>query len=181
MRAERRPEFAERRGIAGLGLVLTATLLASACGGGGTGVTTTPGTEGTTEAPTQAGTLTVSASECTLDLVDEPISAGPVAFTAVNETDALAAFNIARIEDVATFKRLEAHIRKEVRLAEAGKPGLGHPSFAVPHFEVLLQAGESGTLAGTLGPGTYGLTCARMYEQVGELRPAGVLGPVEVK
>jgi hypothetical protein len=113
--------------------------------------------------------------------VSGPISPGLVEFKAMNKTDALAAFNIARIEEGHTYEQLAAHIKKEIRLARAGKPGLGHPSFAVPLFEVLLQPGESGSMSGTVQPGTYGIACAGVYEQVGELRPTGAIGPLEVE
>ena len=181
MRTERDPTFPGRRGTVGLGLVLTAVLLAGACGSGGIGETATPAAQATTEAPTHVGTLRMTASKCTLAGVDGPITPGPVAFKAVNETDALAAFNIARIEEGHSYAQLAAHIKKEIRLAEAGKPGLGHPSFAVPLFEVVLQPGESGSISGTVQSGTHGIACARVYERVGELRPTGAIGPLRVK
>lgn len=127
------------------------------------------------------GILNVTGSTCTIDGVDGPIAAGSVSFTAVNETDGLAAFNIAAIEEGHSFDELASHIEEEIELADAGEPGLGHPSFAVPMFEVLLEAGETGTMSGSLDQGTYGLTCARVNDAVGELRPAGALGPIEVE
>jgi hypothetical protein len=136
----------------------------------------TPSTEPAIE---PIGTLTVSESGCRLEGVRGSVPSGPIAFRAINRTDDTAAFNIAQVADRKTYERLVKHIEKEIDLATAGKPGLGHPSFAVPLFEVLLEPNEGGTLAGTLDPGTYGLTCGRVYEEVGEMRPVGAL-PIRV-
>jgi hypothetical protein len=141
--------------------------------------------EPTIETPAPAtvvGRLLVTPEGCSLRGVDGSVAAGEMAFVAVNETDGLAAFNVARLAEGTSFEEFSSHIRKEIRLAEAGRPGLGHPSYAVPVFEVLLEAGERGRLVGTVDEsGTYVLACARVFEEVGELRPAGALGPVEVR
>jgi hypothetical protein len=162
-----------------LAATLGVWLVAVACGGGASPAS--PPEEASPSAPTPVGTLTVTDSGCTIEGVDGPIAPGRITFLAANETDRAAAFNIAAIEEGHSFDELVSHIDQEIGLAEAGDPALGHPSFAVPLFDVLLDAGGSGTLSGTISdPGTYGLTCARVYDEAGELRPAGALGPVEV-
>ncbi len=162
--------------------VLAVVLIANACGGGGARETTTPTTEATQAPPTQVGTVSVSASECTLDLVDEPINPGLVAFTAVNQTDGRAMFDMWRITEGFTYEQLARHIDKERRLAEAGQPGLGHPSFVedLSLIRVGLGPGESGALVGTVFPGTWGVVCIRKFERAG-IRPFALVGPVEVE
>ena len=191
MRLEGRRVFAEPWVRAGLAALLGAALLASACSGGGGPEAPIPDTTEMTAAtptvletsadPTHVGMLRVSASRCTLDAAKGSISPGLVSLTAVNETDALAGFDMWRIADGSTYAQLAAHIKKESRLAKAGMPGLGHPGYVGDLIRVMLQAGESGIMVGTVHPGTYGIVCLRMFEQVGDLRPAGVLGPVEVE
>lgn len=128
--------------------------------------------------PIVVGTVTIAQDGCTLDMGGSVI-AGEVAFDVENTTDGLGAANVAELVG-GTFRDLKRHIHEEVRLAEDGRPGLGHPDFAVPLFEILVDAGGSGTMSGTLDPGAYALTCAKVFETVGELRPLAALGPVEV-
>lgn len=163
-------------------LIVVAVLTAAACGGDATETPTssdpaavsTAATPSLAVGPTRVGGLTITSAGCSLE-IEGPVSAGSVEFVGKNETDVLAAFNIAVLDEGATFAAFEAHIRKEVRLAEAGKPGLGHPGFAVPLFDVLLQPGESGTLSGTLDPGSYGSRvpgCSTRSATSGRSRPS---------
>ena len=99
----------------------------------------------------------------------------------MNETGTDAAFNIAAINDMLPFERFADYIEKEIHLAKEGEPGLGHPQYAVPLYEVLLGPRELGALVGTLEPGTYAIACGRVYRRLGQLRPAGALGPVEIE
>lgn len=179
-RTERGAASARRRRIGALGPAVSVALLASACGGGGTGVTATPTAEATQAPPTQIGTVRVSASECTLDLVDGPINPGLVTITAVNETDARAMFDMWRITEGSTYEQLARYIKKERRLAEAGDPGLGHPWFVADLIRVGLGPGESGALVGTVISGTWGIVCIRKFERSG-IRPFALVGPVEVE
>lgn len=162
---------------------VAALLLGSSCGNGRSPASPASAPTSNSATPTiepvDGGTITLTTSGCTFDPGDGPIAAGPVSFGVVNETEDLGAANIALL-DGATFRDFAQHIDKEIRLAEAGKPGLGHPSFAVPLFDVLVDAGSSGTLEGTLDPGVFVMSCARQYEEVGDLRPSGALGPVKV-
>lgn len=180
MRTQPHPLVAERPRIAAVGLLLITALFAVACGNGGTGGAATPKANATTEAPTKIGTVKVSASGCTLDPVEGAISPGQVELTAVNETEARAGFHMWRIADGHTYAQFAAHIERERRRTLANKPDLGPRHVDLSSLIPLeLQAGESGTLAGTVKPGTYGIVCARTFEtRFGVL---ALVGPVEVE
>jgi hypothetical protein len=126
------------------------------------------------------GTITVTEKGCTYEPSGEPLVAGTVSFTVVNETGGLGAANIAAISSRADFRRLEGHIAEEIDLAEQGLAGLGHPGYAVPMFDAVLDAGATGALEGPLDEGLYAMTCAKLYPEVGELRPNASIGPIEV-
>lgn len=125
------------------------------------------------------GTLTLATAACGFEPGAHPIPAGPVTFTVENRIEVLGVVNIARLEG-ASFQEFAAHVAEELRLAKAGEPGLGHPSYAVPISDVLVDPGETAKLTATLDPGTHALQCGRVYGEVGELRPAMAIGPVEV-
>jgi hypothetical protein len=134
-----------------------------------------------TPEPTPLGTIAFSERGCRVDEVEDPIAEGPVSLTIANETDAVVVANMSKILEGGTYKELEAHIAKEIRLAEAGKPGLGHPSFAPPSFDLLVEPGETDVLVGDVTAGTYAIVCGRTYDEVGEVRPSGVSGPYRVE
>jgi hypothetical protein len=172
--------------------VALTVLVATGCTGSSGGEPTA--SEGSTEAevtvspaetptpePAPLGTIVISERGCTVEGVEDPIPAGPVALTIVNETDGPVVANISTILEGRTYEALEAHIAKEIRLAEAGKPGLGHPSFAPPSFDLFVDAGESDTLSGDVTAGTYAIVCGRAYDELnGDVRPSGVWGPYRV-
>jgi hypothetical protein len=87
-----------------------------------------------------------------------------------------------RILDGHTYEELAAHVSQERALAEAGKPGLGHPDFLADLIEVVVATpGQSASATGTLQTATYGFVCARQSESAGEPRPFTTIGPIEVK
>jgi hypothetical protein len=144
-------------------------------------VTTVSPAEAPTPEPTPLGTIVISERGCTVEGVEDPIPAGPVALTIVNETDGSVVANMSKILEGGTYEALEAHIAKEIRLAEAGKPGLGHPSFAPPSFDLFVDAGETDTLTGDVTAGTYAIVCGRAYDELdGDVRPSGLRGPYRV-
>ena len=173
--------------LAGLLIVLLAT--AAACSTSGESASPpaaeTEPPEGTAVAPTQVGTVTVSGSECTLDLPGGSISAGPVTLTAVNENDAPAAFDMFMIADGHSYRELAARIEKERQLAEAGKAGIGPgPSVFVSTriTSGLLEARESGTLTGAVEPGRWAIVCLQRFKRTADpVRPFFLVGPVEVE
>ena len=130
-------------------------------------------------APPQIGPLTQSASECTLEAGEDPVSAGQVAITVVNKTDAEVSFDMWRIAEGHTYEEFAAHIDEERRLAEAGEQVLGPPSYAEDLIQIKVQPGES-EIFETLSPGTYAIVCFEEYDQVGG-RPSALVGPVEVE
>ena len=131
-------------------------------------------------APADGGSVVLRQEGCRLEPGPSPLQAGPVTFEVQNRMGELGAANIALL-DGASFPRFERHIRKEIRLALADEPVLGHPPFAVPIVDVLVEPGTTGELETDLDPGTYVLACARTYGRVDDLRPSGALGPVEVE
>jgi hypothetical protein len=144
---------------------------------------TTPGTLATEETSpdvTTLGRIVVSNAGCIVEGIDGPLQAGPVALTIVNETDGVVVANMSRILDGGTYEQLAAHVQREVRRARAGKAGLGHPPYAAPSFDLLVDPGESDTLSGEVTAGTYAIVCGRVFDEVGELRPSAVVGPYEV-
>jgi len=45
----------------------------------------------------------------------------------------------------------------------------------------MVEPGDQGKVADRLSPGTYAIICLRLFEQVGEPRPFGLVGPVHVE
>ncbi len=182
MRAERSRVLAELWGRAGPRLALATVLLAGACGGGGTGATRTPATASPI-GPTQIGIVRVWKFECTLEGVSGPIGAGDVAVAVVNETGQAVYVNMIPIPEGHSYEELAANIEKARKSARQGGP-------VVPHLEwlplsealtVTVPAGESGSMTGSVDPGTYGIACLRIYPELGVPRPNGVFGPVKVE
>jgi hypothetical protein len=169
------------------GTVLAIVLALASCGGGGEAGTNdrnpaaaSPQATAGTPDSVDGGTVVVRQDGCRLEPGDAPIPAGPVTFEVQNRTAEAGAVNIAPLEG-ATFARFERHVREEIRLAHSGEPVLGHPPFAVPIADVRLEPGSTaGELVADLDRGSYVLTCARIYEEVDELRPSGAMGPIEV-
>jgi hypothetical protein len=111
-----------------------------------------------------------------------PLSAGPIAVTAVNASAAPGGFHIWHIDEPATFEDLAAHVTEEIELAGAGQPGLGHPDFVSDLIDsTLLGPGESALVQGVTQPGTYGIVCASADSLDDEPRPSAVLGPINVR
>jgi len=143
-------------------------------------------------APTEIGTVTLSANGCTLDALDGPLAAGVVALSAVNGTDGVAAFDVARFHpEELTYERFAAHIERERRRAEAGRPvvdgaygpftGLGLPEYAGVLIHEEVRRGRSATMTGTVYPGTYPIVCYRTFDGSTELRPFALAGPLELE
>jgi hypothetical protein len=173
-----------RRAIgARLAAFLVMIVAVSACSGpqGATGAPPTPVTASPTE-PTPVGTVRVSKFGCPLEGVAGPIGAGEVVVAVVNETDLRVDVVMVGIPESHRYEELAANIEEAVKSARKGGP-------VVPHLEWLLFPdgltislfpGESGSMTGSVDPGTYGIVCLRTYPQVGDLRPNGVFGPLTV-
>jgi hypothetical protein len=157
----------------------------AACDGGDEAQDRTPAAASTAvvsnePASADGGTVVLRQDGCRLEPGASPIPAGPVALEVQNRTSGVGAVNIA-VLDGGSMRRFLAHIEREVRLAEHGRPGLGHPSYAVPLFDVVVPAGHTDVLQGTLEPGTHVIACARLYVEADEMRPSEGLGPIEVE
>lgn len=130
------------------------------------------------------GTVSITSSECTLDVRDKPIAFGELTLTVVNETSAEAVVQVLMIHDGYSFDELVAHVEEEIRRDEAGEAPLGHPPSSQATIVAdtgLLEAGESTSTEVDAGePGNYAVVCFRHQESAGELRPFAVLGPLEV-
>jgi hypothetical protein len=138
-----------------------------------------PAASSVAPAADDGGTIVLRQDGCRLEPGPSPLRAGPVTFDVQNRTGGLGAANIALLDGV-SFSRFERHIRKEIRLALADEPVLGHPPFAVPIVDVVVEPGTTARLESDLDPGTYVLACAGTYGRADDLRPSGALGPVVV-
>jgi hypothetical protein len=149
----------------------------------------TPGDEG---AATRVGTVTVTTSNCAVDLPREPIRPGDVLFDVVNESGGVAVVDMLRIriEDGHTFEQFAARTERDARRAEQGKG----PIFAGPAVDLStrrstgeLEAEERGLIGGTLEEGTYAIVCLIDYENLGvrglhdPIRPLEAVGPITVE
>ncbi len=159
------------------GVAIVALVLLAGCGGDTPSVTTQA-------SPRVVAVITQTQADCTLSAASDRIRSGLVAFTLVNDTGVAAAFDIWMIPEGHTYEEVVAHIQEERRLAESGRPGLGHPSFFADTdlaIHALIDQKKSTTASAVLKPGTYAVVCLRTFEQVGEIRPLAVVGPVVVE
>jgi len=135
--------------------------------------------------PVYAGEVRVTESECSFEQSGEPLTAGEVAFTVMNETEGQAGVHVwGPIADGYTFDDFAAFVEEEIRLTMAGEPFIGAPDWFGPLIPgnpeaELLEAGDAGDIAGTALPGTFGIVCARTFEELG-LRVHAFAGPFEV-
>lgn len=165
-----------------LGIILTFSFLWTACGGimGGTDGTPTvpPPTE--TSKPAPFGTITRTDSDCVLDLAQDPINAGNVAITVINQSGTPTTFDLWRIGGGHTFAEFADHVEEQKRLAEEGEQEVAAPAYVEDLKQFILLGGESDTRVKTLTPGTYGVVCYQEFPDVG-LRPYTLIGPFEVE
>ena len=138
----------------------------------------TPPPPTATAEPRNIGTITQSATECSLDLVGGALSVGSAVITAVSETDDDLLFHMWRLFGDYTFEEFQAHIAEDRRLAEAGEPGLGPPSGLVDLNELTAPAHSSSDVTVRFrDPGTYAIVC---FDPQLNNRPLTLLGPFEV-
>jgi hypothetical protein len=144
-----------------------------------------------TDAAARLGTVTVSSSDCTVDLPEGPIRPGDVLFDVVNESGGVAVVDMLRIriEDGYTFEQFATRTERDARRAEQGKG----PLFAGPAVDLStrrstgeLEAEGRGLIGGTLQEGTYAIVCLIDYEVLGvrglhdPIRPVEAVGPISV-
>ena len=129
--------------------------------------------------PTSQGTVTQTETGCTLAGVAGPVKAGYVTFTAVNQTSALAGFDMWRISEPNTYLDLAAYVDKDKQLSAAGQSGLGHPSWVTDLVSAQILPSKTGVLYGSVRQGTYAIVCNGPTP--GGTRPVGLLGPIQVQ
>ena len=131
-----------------------------------------------TPEPRDIGTITQSTTECSLDLVEGPLSVGRAVITAVSETDDDLLFHLWRLVGEYTFEEFEAHIAEEKRLAEEGEPGLGPPTQVRDLNELTTPARSSEDVIVRFREiGTHAIVCFDTEMN----RPFALLGPLEVE
>jgi len=98
---------------------------------------------------------------------------------AVNQTSALAGFDMWRITEPNTYQDLVAYVAKEKDLAAAGQGGLGHPSFVSDLISAQVLPSKTGTLDGSVRQGTYAIVC--LGPTGAGTRPLALVGPIQVQ
>lgn len=161
----------------GLGLpALVASVLLAGCGGSSPTATTQA-------SPRVIAEIRQTRDDCSLTPASGRITPGLVAISVLNDGGGEAGVDVWRIPEGHTYDEVVAHVREERRLAEAGQPGLGHPSFFMgssPSIRAEPRTAHSRTVSGELKAGTYAIICIRTFEQVGQFRPLAVVGPLVV-
>lgn len=155
-------------------------LVAMGCSADGESTATTAATS-----RAELGTLTITGTECSLDVVEGQISQGVLSMSVANDSSVPGAADVFMILEGYSFDELVAHVEEEARRAEAGEAVLGHPSSALARYASsgtgLLEAGESTAIeVDAEEPGDYAIVCVRYHEEANELRPFAVVGPFEV-
>ena len=153
--------------------------LLAACSGDATSAPPGDGATSATGKPPIA-TVTITATDCVLDAGHTPVPMGDASIVAVNDTDVDAEFHMWAM-DADRWDDFVTRMQEEVRRSEAGEPFIGPPDWAAGPFpQVELAPGETGSLDGFLGDGTWGIACLKTYEELGEIRVSGFAGPIEV-
>jgi hypothetical protein len=143
-------------------------------------------------APASIGTATLAQNGCELEPAGGSVDAGLVELVVVNEGDAPGAFDLVRFEPKElSYEEFAAHIAKQRRRAEAGKPPsdggvgpfrtLGLPRFAGVLIHEQVGKGRSERMTGTVYPGLYAIVCFRTFDGASDLRPVSIDGPIQVR
>ena len=150
---------------------------------------TTPGAEAPTVNPAEPGAqpvgiVTFDGSTCSIEITAdriEPEPLGFVPFRVVNATDKRVMFDSWRLLEGYTFRKFEATIERDRRLAE--KPG--NQGAFPSEREVLylgsdvIPANSSDIIAPRMTPGQHAIVCLHLFE--GDFRPFGIAGPIIVR
>lgn len=104
-----------------------------------------------------AATVTLTKTGCEYDGPSE-MAAGELTITMVNSTQGPFDLDVWLLNEGDEYKELVDHIAEEIRREKAGKPPLGHPTFATLAAEATAK-GKRGELSTDVDPGTYGLAC----------------------
>jgi hypothetical protein len=105
------------------------------------------------------GAFTFTSSTCAYEGPGK-IPEGEVSFSLLSEGGP-ADFDLYRFDGGHTYDELVAHTAEEMRRAEEGLPGLGHPDFATLVAEASTDGEGHGTMTTTVDAGEYGMACIR--------------------
>lgn len=128
------------------------------------------------------GTIDQDAGGCGYSPAGGRVEPGRLELTVLNNTDGPGAFDLFRIGPGGTLEGLNAAVYDERRLAEAGEPFGGPPSWArLVSGSGSLDANEGGTIAFDAEPGMYAAVCLSAYADTPDpFRPAFLAGPITV-
>jgi hypothetical protein len=132
-----------------------------------------------------AGIITVAHDACIFEPSETPLREGVLVFTVVNETDGRAGAHVwGPFTDGHTFDDFAEHVDEEIRLTSTGEEYIGPASWfgsLIPSDSdaALMEAGQAGEISGTARAGSFGIACARTFEDLG-LRVYAYSGPLEV-
>lgn len=126
--------------------------------------------------PPQIGTAVQSSEGCATDYA---IEQGHLdGLTLVNETDRPAGFDLARFSSTdLSFAAFEAHVERERRRAEVGKPSLDPAEGVKVEVQASVRPGETRIIDEAIPPGRYAIVCLRPFAGAG-MRPFAIAGPV---
>ena len=165
-----------------LGLVLTACAPASTAPTLPPQATPTPAFPTAAAVPKHLGTLTFQESACVFDSTGGSLATGSVTVAVINRTNGTIWANMVRISGGMTFADFQEYIAGSTQAAREGKAVVPPPWFVDRFTPLILNAGGSASMSVNLEkPGTYGFTCLKTYESIGEVRPYATVGPFEVK
>lgn len=129
-------------------LVVGATVLSAACGGGDAG----------------GGRVTLTEDGCTYEGDETPPSTETFEAEAENQSSKLGAFEVWRIDEGKTFADVDAFVESARQRLADGLEVLGPPVELLTQMTRAMAApGESAMLVATVGPGQYVISCAHEH------------------
>jgi hypothetical protein len=126
------------------------------------------------------GTLTLSESECSLELAKSPVSSGMLSIEVVNETAnsfVLDSWKLDIFDEGYTYEQLTEYINEERSLRESGQFNPNPPSELGNLRQFEISAAKSKIIRRFYSPGTYAMVCFRIGARVF----MELAGPIEVE
>jgi hypothetical protein len=128
-------------------VMLAATSFAVACGGGGD----------------TANRLTLTNDTCTYAGDTSTSASDTFEAELVNDSSALGAFEIAKIDAGHTFAEVARYVESERQRIAEGLPIAGAPTFMTLGSRAQVEPGASGTLVSSVAAGAWVLWCAQNH------------------
>jgi len=126
--------------------------------------------------PQAVGRFVLSESGCRYEGPDA-VAVGQISLSIASEMGAAAEFDLWQINEGHTYSELVAHIGEEQRRSEAGKPGLGHPTFATLVAEGQADPSAEATITLEAAAGEYGMACIGIDPDSGTPESIDAAGP----